>query len=117
MYDSWINKVHYDEVLGDTITVPKTENPEGKRTHRATYARDKKKGGYNIRVVGPNAAEFAGEVVPVNTASGEEHDEKLNALLWTGPDKDPQSGELTGRTAALYSFEARPREDGPKAVF
>jgi len=89
---------------------PAQTNAEGKRTHKATYARDKRKAGYNVRVVGPNAAEFAGEEVPVVTMNGDEHMEKLISLLWTGPDKDPQSGEPTGRTAALYSFESRPRE-------
>ena len=36
-----------------------------KRSHKATYARDKRKGGYLIRVIGPNAAAFAGREVPV----------------------------------------------------
>jgi hypothetical protein len=84
-------------------------NAEGKRTHRATYARDKKTGGWLVRVVGPQAAEFAGDTVPVSTANGEEHDETLTIMRWSGPDKDPSSGELTGRNAALYSFDAKPR--------
>jgi hypothetical protein len=100
---------------GDTLkvadtTAPAQVNSDGKRTHRATYAADKRNGGFNIRVVGPNANEFAGETVPVETKNGEEHQEKLVRLLWAGDDTDPQTKELTGRKAALYSFEARPRE-------
>jgi hypothetical protein len=117
-YDIYFDgKYTYKYDIGELKTVPDKTNAEGKRTHKATYARDKKKGGYNIRVVGPNAAEFAGEEVPVETMSGEEHQEKLVSLLWTGPDKEPTTGELTGRIAALYSFEAKPREETAKPIF
>lgn len=76
-----------------------------KRQHKATYARDKRKGGYIVRVAGPHADKFAGRVVPVTRRDESESEEKLLALLWTGPDSE------TGETVALYSFEARPRED------
>jgi hypothetical protein len=112
MYN-WVDDLDgiYD-LLGDTKQVaPETKNAEGKATHRATYARDKRTAGFNIRVVGPQSNEFAGEEVPVETkAGGEPHMEKLTRLLWTGDDKDPETGALTGRKAALYAFEARPRE-------
>ena len=81
-----------------------------KRRHRATYATDKKKGGYLIRVSGPDAERFAGREIPVVTKANEEHMEKLVRLLWTGAD-----GE-TGDKVALYTFEAKPREaleEGP----
>lgn len=86
------------------------EQPTPQRQHRATYARDKKKGGYLIRVAGPNAARFAGREVPVATIKGDEHTEKLVALLWAGID-DGEYGGKAGEPVALYSFESRPRDD------
>lgn len=77
---------------------------KAKRAHKGTYAHDKRKGGYNVRVVGPHAGEFAEREIPVTTRDGQEHMEKLVKLLWLGTDKD------TGQPAALYSFEARPKE-------
>jgi hypothetical protein len=74
-----------------------------KRTHKATYASDKKKGGYLVRVAGPHAGRFVGREVPVVTMSGKESMEKLTKLLWTGAD------EKTAEPVALYQFEARPR--------
>lgn len=76
-----------------------------KRQHKATYARDKKKGGYIIRVIGPHAAQFAGREVPVTRMDDTESNEKLVALIWTGTDEE------TSRPVALYSFEPRPREE------
>ena len=75
-----------------------------KRLHKATYARDKKKGGYLIRVEGITASAFAGRTVPVTTRDGEEHEEKLTGLIWAGVD------EQSGKNVALYSFESKPRE-------
>lgn len=109
----WIfpNKLY---TLGDIV--PDQTNADGKPTHKATYASDKRNGGFNVRVVGPHANEFAGEEVPVETKSGEKHMEKLIRVLWTGPDIDPESKQPTGRTAALYSFAARPK-DATKPIF
>ena len=75
-----------------------------KRKHRATYATDKRKGGYLIRVVGPTAEKFAGREVPVTTRAGTEHQETLARLIWAGSDQD------SGEPVALYTFEPRPRE-------
>lgn len=75
------------------------------RAHKATYATDKRNGGYLIRVAGPNAGAFAGREVPVTTKAGDEHDEKLIRLIWTGVDKE------SGETVALYKFESKPREE------
>lgn len=72
--------------------------------HKATWARDKRKGGYLIRVAGPNAEHFAGREVPVERKDGSSTTEKLIALIWAGT--DPTTGK-----AALYSFEPRPRDD------
>lgn len=93
----------FREMMNDTPDTPVTpEQP--KRQHKATYATDKRSGGYLIRVSGPNADRFAGRNVPVNTRGGEEHVEKLVRLIWTGPDQQ------TGEKVALYKFESRPRE-------
>lgn len=83
-----------------------------KRKHRATYARDKKKGGYLIRVVGPNATEFAGREVPVETMNGEEHPEKLLRLITSGTDAGNEELGIkgTGLPYALYSFENKPKQ-------
>ena len=77
---------------------------EQKRSHRATYASDKRTGGYNIRVTGPQANRFAGRDVPVTTKNGEEHTEKLVKLLWTGTDQE------SGQPVALYTFQSRPKD-------
>lgn len=76
-----------------------------KPLHKATYARDKRKGGYLIRVAGPYPEMFAGRDVPVTRKDGSESVEKLDALIWTGVDDE------TGGRVALYSFVARPRDD------
>lgn len=74
-----------------------------KRSHKATYARDNKKGGYLIRVEGPHASKFAGKDVPVTRMDNSESTEKLNRMIWSGTDKE------TGKPVALYSFEAKPQ--------
>ena len=87
-----------------------------KRAHKATYANDKKKGGYLVRVIGPSAGEFAGREVPVTTRDGTEHMEKLDKLVWSGvdagmPAKDGKPEmKGTGLPAALYTFVSKPRE-------
>ena len=78
--------------------------PNPKRAHRATYASDKRNGGYLIRVVGPHSNAFAGRDVPVTRKNGDETDEKLERMIWTGLDKE------TGEPVSLYKFVARPRE-------
>lgn len=76
-----------------------------KRNHKATYARDKRKGGYLIRVEGPYASAFAGREVPVTRMDGTEETEKLSGMIWSGHDRE------SGKPVALYSFEAKPREE------
>lgn len=84
---------------------PGSETPKpAKAKHKATYATDKRSGGYMVRVAGPYPEKFAGREVPVTTRAGETHPEKLTRLVWTGA--DPESGELV----ALYKFESKPRE-------
>jgi hypothetical protein len=79
-------------------------NAEKKRVHKATYARDKIKGGYLIRVQGPHAAQFAGLEVPVTRVDDSENHETLVKLIWTGTD------EKTAVPIALYTFEPKPKE-------
>jgi hypothetical protein len=87
--------------------------PEKKKPqHRATYARDKKKGGYLVRIIGPHAAQFAGRSVPVHRMNVEEPTmETLDRLIWSGVDEGFDDKPGTGLPAALYSFKAKPRED------
>ena len=73
--------------------------------HRATYSRDKKKGGYIIRVEGPHAAKFAGREIPVTQKGGDQHSEKLTDLIWSGIDEE------SGKPVALYGFAPKPRAD------
>lgn len=75
----------------------------GGRKHRATYATDKRKGGYLVRVAGPQSNMFIGREVPVTMKDGSEHNEKLTKLVWSGKDND------TGEPVSLYHFEAKPR--------
>lgn len=77
---------------------------EQKRIHRATYTRDKKKGGYIIRVEGPHATNFAGREVPVTLKDGTENTVTLDELIWSGKDEE------SGKPIALYSFIQKPKE-------
>lgn len=83
---------------------PETEKtPE--RKHKATYATDKRSGGYLIRVEGPFANQFSGRDVPVTLRNGTEHNERLAKLVWSGNDAE------NGKPVALYQFESKPREE------
>lgn len=75
-----------------------------KPRHRATYATDKRNGGYNIRVAGPDANMFAGRDVPVTMKDGTTHTERLERVVWSGKDNE------TGENVALYKFLAKPKE-------
>jgi len=77
---------------------------EKKRLHRATYTKDKKKGGYLVRVEGPNSNMFAGREVPVILRDGSENIEKLTNLIWTGKDQE------SGNPVSLYVFAPKPKE-------
>ena len=75
-----------------------------KTRHTATYSSDKRKGGYLVRVQGPDAELLAGREVPVSMRGGTFHRETLDRLIWTGLDTE------TGLPVALYTFIAKPRE-------
>lgn len=87
------------------------------RAHKATYATDKKKGGYLVRVIGPRAMDFVGREVPVNTRDGAEHSEKLTRLIWSGLDTGTADNPGTGQPAALYAFEAKPKSEKEQVEF
>lgn len=82
-----------------------------KSLHKATYATDKRKGGYIIRVQGPNASAFVGREVPVTMKDGSEHTEKLTRLIWSGVDNESQV------PVGLYAFEAKPRSVKEEVLF
>ncbi len=76
----------------------------GGRSHKATYARDKKNPGqYLIRVSGPSAAKFAGRSVPVTRKDDSEDTEELETCIWAGVDEE------THDPVALYKFKAKPK--------
>ena len=80
------------------------ETTPAKRQHRASYSRDKRNGGYIIRIEGPNAMRFAGREVPVTRKDFTESLEQLEDMIWCGNDQD------TGAPVALYHFVPRPRD-------
>lgn len=85
-------------------TDKKPEAP--RRLHKATFARDKRNpGGYLVRVIGPNAAAFAGRDVPVTRKDDTETIERLEMAIWAGTDEE------TGKPVALYRFVSRERQD------
>jgi hypothetical protein len=79
--------------------------------HRATWAKDRRNGGYLVRVIGPNANRFGERrvddgskdgiivrrKVPVTLKSGEQKMAELGGVVWTGKDED------TGQPVALYT--------------
>jgi hypothetical protein len=79
--------------------------------HKATYTRDKKTGKFLIRVVGPHANAFIGREVPVATAAGEVHTEKLLRVKFSGVDDGNIIPSDQGKPYAVYEFEAKPRAD------
>ena len=75
------------------------------RQHRATFARDKRNGGYLVRVMGPHANRFAGKEVPVTLKNNTERKALLEDVVWTGKDDD------TGKPVALYTHAPEPQEE------
>lgn len=96
---------------------PRDEGQSPKRQHKATYARDKKKGGYLIRVIGPHAAQFAGREVPVTRRDDSESMETLSDLVWSGIDEGTPDNPGTGKPAALYAFVPKPKDPDDEIPF
>jgi hypothetical protein len=96
----------------------KNDKPDApKRAHKATYATDKRKGGYLVRVIGPHAASFVGREIPITRRDDTESTETLERLIWTGIDKGTPENPGTGKPAALYSFKAKPRDEADEIPF
>lgn len=74
------------------------------RKHKATYATDKRKGGYLIRVEGPHASAFSKRTVPVTRRDGTESEETIDRLIWSGLDSE------SGQPVALYTFIPKEKE-------
>lgn len=72
--------------------------PNKKPKHRATFSRDKRKGGYLIRVQGPQSNRFAEKTVPVTLKDGSTKQVELESLVWSGKDKE------SGEPVTLYHF-------------
>lgn len=81
------------------------------RRHKATFAKDKRKGGYLIRIEGPNASAFVNKEVPVTMRNGDEQTEKLVSLVWSGHDAN------SGKPVALYTFEQKPKQPDEEIQF
>lgn len=82
-----------------------------RRAHTATYATDKRAGGYIIRVSGPHSSAFVGRQVPVLRKDKSESLETLTKLIWSGKDKD------TNEPVSLYAFAPRPRDEQEEVEF
>lgn len=100
-----------NETAQENKDTPNETTQEKKRLHRATYAADKRNGGYLIRVAGPYAEKFASREVPVSLRSGNEQKETLVRLVWAGAD------ERTSEKVALYTFAPKPREEQNEVQF
>jgi hypothetical protein len=87
------------------------EHIASKPAHKATYATDKRNGGYLIRIAGPHAGAFAGREVPVTRKDDSISKETLERLIWQGKD------EKTLAPVALYKFKAKPREEVDEITF
>lgn len=93
-------------ISGDIATPVKQG---AKRQHKATYARDKVKGGYLVRIVGPHANAFGGKIVPVVKRDDTESEEALEVVVWSGIDTGTPENPGTGKPVALYTFTQKPR--------
>lgn len=107
---------HREAVASEVVTIdgevtnPETIAPVGKRNHRATFATDNRKGGYMVRVEGPDCSKFAKRQVPVTRYDGTETVETLQNLIWAGNDAE------SGKPVALYKFVAHPRAVKNEAI-
>jgi len=75
------------------------------RQHIATFATDKRNGGYLVRVLGPFSNRFAGREVPVTRKDKTETAVQLDRVVWSGKDTD------TGKPVSLYTFVPEEQAD------
>lgn len=93
------------------------KDTDKKPSHRATYATDKKNGGYLVRVQGPHANAFVNREVPVTKKDGETSMETLTRLIWVGVDTGTDEKPGTGQPCALYAFKSKPRDAKEEIAF
>ncbi len=89
---------------------PELPSKDG-RNHRASYAKDKMKGGYNIRVVGPSALKMGHRWLPVTRVDGSENMEFTMDIVYSGKDDD------TGQPLALFTMWKAPKETEDEIPF
>lgn len=87
------------------VPPPRPELPsKDGRLHWATYAKDKMKGGYNVRIIGPQASKMRNRWVPVTRIDNTENMEFVRDIIWSGVDDD------TKQPVALYSMWKAPKD-------
>ena len=86
------------------VPPPRPEIPsKDGRSHRASYAKDNREGGYNIRVIGPHAKKMGNRWLPVTRMDGSENMEFTLGIIWSGTDED------TGSPVALFKMWHAPK--------
>lgn len=89
---------------------PELPSKDG-RSHRASYAKDRVKGGYNVRIVGPSAPKLGNRWVPVTRVDGSENMEYVRDIIWSGTDDD------TGQPVALFEMWKAPKDEQDEIPF
>jgi len=87
------------------------------RSHRASYAKDNMKGGYNVRVIGPNAVKMGRRWLPVTRVDGSENMEFTMGIIWSGVDDGNDEVKGTGLPVALFSMWKAPKEKADEIPF
>lgn len=102
-----------DETGDEVFTPPPRPEIPSKdgRSHRATYAKDKMKGGYLIRIDGPQAPKLGRRWVPVTRIDNSENMEFTMDLIWSGTD------ENSGKPVALFSMWKAPKQEEDEIPF
>jgi hypothetical protein len=103
-----------EPLTGAIATVVKSG---AKRAHKATFATDKRNGGYLVRVIGPHANAFGGKIVPVVKRDDSETMEELGRVVWFGIDTGTEQQPGTGKPVALYTFIPKGRSEGDEPLF
>lgn len=100
------------------VPPPRPELPsKDGRTHKATYAKDRKEGGYNLRVIGPHAKKMGRRWLPVTRFDGSENMEYALDIIWSGTDDGTEDRPGTGLPVALFSMWKAPKEEQDEIPF